>query len=115
MATKWEYMSISWVSSREWKAPPIPGVEVFKSHFYIYRPREKAEVRLNRDSENPDAETTWYLEVLQEVGEEGWECIGETVMDTALITEENGWKSKQIPVNIRWLFKRPLSNGSESS
>ncbi|OJU84326.1 MAG: hypothetical protein BGO11_16825 [Solirubrobacterales bacterium 70-9] len=102
-------MSVVWVSTREWKVPPIPGVTVFKSQFYIYRPGEKAEVRLGSDSENPDAETTWYLKVLQEVGTEGWECIGETVMDTALITEEHGWKSKEVPVHIRWLFKRPSS------
>jgi hypothetical protein len=107
MTELWEYMTISWTYTREWKfTPPGPGRDIWKSQFYIYRPRAKTETRLGSDSDNPEAKTTWYLEILQEFGAEGWELVGETVMDTVLVSEENGWKSKGVPAHIRWTFKR---------
>ncbi|HET7444711.1 MAG TPA: hypothetical protein VFJ57_08640 [Solirubrobacterales bacterium] len=113
MIQAWEYMTISWVYTREWNfTPPDPGRTIWKSQFYIYRPGAGTETRLGNDSDNPEAQTTWYLEVLQEFGAEGWELVGETVIDTVLITEENGWKSKGIPAHIRWTLKRPQGVGS---
>jgi hypothetical protein len=110
MSKCWEYMAVNWVYTREWTLPAdgSPGKAIWRSKLHIYRSGQEAEIRDCYDSEEPVAKAAWWLDVLQELGAEGWELVGETVQDTVLVSEENGWKSKGTPANVRWLLKRRL-------
>jgi hypothetical protein len=110
MTKRWEYMAVNWVYTRESALPEDgpPEKTAWRSKLHIYRSGQKTETRDCYDSEQPVANAAWWLDVLQELGGEGWELVGETVQDTVLISEENGWKSRETPANVRWLLKRRL-------
>jgi hypothetical protein len=103
-------MSVSYRYTREWVLPPSgpPGRTVWKSWFDIYKPGKGTETRRSTDSSDSDLkDSIWWLDLLQEFGAEGWELVGETIQNSVVVDEENGWKNKRMPTSIRWNFKRP--------
>lgn len=100
MAERWEYMTIEWENKR--------SATFDHSIFYIYRPGEKAETLPGHDSRNPQAASTWYLDLLEKFGMEGWELTEETILAAASV-QALGWRTVQSPVHMRWTMKRRIS------
>ena len=57
-----------------------------------------------RNSETRPANTP-FLELLNELGTEGWELASEMAYATALVNLY-GWSNVGQPVDHRWIFKR---------
>jgi hypothetical protein len=111
MSERWEYMTFSWIYRKKWTSPQLGGSgDVWSSEFQISRYGEQVETRPASNSEKRPEKPTGFMDLLHEFGADGWELVGETVLDTVLVGEEHGWRSKGTPAHVRWTLKRRLDS-----
>jgi len=110
MTDQWEYMSISWTHNAKLLPGPADDRKwAFKEDFWIWHPgAETAEHRPLRDTQDEDVSGTDILEILNELGAEGWELIGETLRESAA-GKRRGWPEAAYPIVRQWTLKRRLA------
>lgn len=108
MTERWEYMQVEWVATTSRKMIDGSPRQTHRSEIEIAAPGEEKEIRLSYDSENPEAQTENLLQVLNELGAEGWELIGEVVSES-IIAPKSGWPQVGMPIRTQYLLKRPAS------
>jgi hypothetical protein len=59
-----------------------------------------------RSEEEIPGEDLELTNLLNELGSEGWELVSETVYESSAASSPTGWPNAQIPIDIRWTFKR---------
>ena len=104
MSKRWEYMSVVWVNATRKNA--ATGKQEWRAEYGISRKGEPLEKRVQYDYGEDESRVT-LLDLANELGAEGWEMIGETVLSSAAITA-HGWSEVGSPIEIRWIFKRRL-------
>jgi hypothetical protein len=94
--TRWEYLILVWRESMtgEVQAPS------YERHLSITRSRDRRVQRVH--AEKP------FMEVMHELGAEGWELVGESVTSSALFEGHDGFPAASVAVGRRWTFKRPV-------
>jgi len=111
MTELWEYMSFRWTYAI---APQAGTVEserkwAYKEDIYIWHPgAEKAEHRPVRDSADSRISGPRPLDVLNELGAEGWELV-ETSVTGSAVGPKYGWDEASFPVERGWTLKRPVA------
>ncbi len=99
-------MSVVWRYSTAKKADEK---RMWRQELTITRPDQDGETRLVWTSPSTDETKTSTLDVLNELGDEGWELITETVLDSEIFTRLHGWESVGSPVLTKYLLKRPAA------
>ncbi len=119
MTERWEYLSATWVlkSHEEAKTPAGRNGYSYAKDLHIWHPgRREAEVRPLWSAEN----TGWrewpttddelvgpaVLAILNELGAEGWELVGEMTVNSNVAANAEDWKEVGQPVRHQWTFKR---------
>lgn len=78
MTERWEYMSVTWVSSTEKKGK---SKRTWKHEYFISRPGQESETRESWSSEYAENKYKFTrVELLSELGAEGWELVTDTVL-----------------------------------
>ena len=106
MRERWEYLTVVWVySAKKLSQDPAKHEFAFKKDLFIWHPGAgEADVRPLWSSADADVVGN-CLDVLNELGAEGWELVTEVVMDSTVGPRED-WGEVGYPVRQRWLFKR---------
>src|SRR5256885_2244026 len=52
---------------------------------------------------------TSYIDMLNELGSDGWELVAKSVLDTVIVTTQQGFQNVGTPIRMEWTFKRPAS------
>lgn len=78
----------------------------WRQELTITRPGQDGETRLVWTSPPTDEAKTSTLDVLNDLGAEGWELVTETVLDSEIFSRLHGWESVGSPVLMRYLLKR---------
>jgi hypothetical protein len=99
----WEYMSVVWRYSTAKRAEKK---RTWRQELTITRPDQDGEIRLVWTSPSTDEAKTSVLDVLNELGAEGWELVAETVLDSEIFARLHGWESVGSPVLMKYLLKR---------
>lgn len=95
MRTRWEYLRVRYRQTTGWGS----GGQRWTTTYSIHRPGvDEAEKRNGDDVQS--------FTLINELGEEGWELVAETVWDTAAVVDTGGWSNVGIPVELVWTFKR---------
>jgi hypothetical protein len=107
MRERWEYLSLTWTHEREKIAP---GEYKWTQTYWVYWPgQEEAEKRHVWDSDTKE-----YKEALQDTlngfGQEGWELVSETTLNSVVFSEQQGVEMVGSPISMRWMFKRPVAD-----
>jgi hypothetical protein len=86
----------------------------FKEDLWIYRPGATESEQLPvSDTGNKKVSGPDLLEVLNELGAEGWELITETTREST-IGKRRGWPDSGHPIVRQWTLKRPAAqSGAE--
>lgn len=111
MIERWEYKSILWVysalSQEEGVLLPL-GQHHSVSEFQIYEAGKEPDRRLASSTQrkHTTVDKTTLQDLLAEVGDEGWELVSESVLDTVIADESEGWSEVGMPVKVRWMMKR---------
>jgi hypothetical protein len=117
MTRRWEYLSFSLQKKVEKKTKPAlsePFLEEVEEEYwfytntiYIWRPGvEKAEERLAWMTGDSDSRTD-PLQVLNELGAEGWELVDRVVLGSA-VGKSQGWNTAGWPIETVWTMKREV-------
>ncbi len=107
MTDRWEYMSVVWTyDAKLLPGPADDGKWAFKEDFWIWHPgAETADHRPLRDTEDKDVSGPDILEILNELGAEGWELVSETVRESSA-GKRRGWPEAAHPIVRQWTLKR---------
>lgn len=94
--TRWEYLVLVWreTMTGEVQAP------TYERHLSIKTSGDGEEQRI--PAEKP------FMEVMHELGAEGWELVGESATTSALFEAYDGFPATSVAVGKRWTFKRPI-------
>ena len=107
MIERWEYLMIVW----EYEAISLPGPTDnskwrFKRDFYIWRPgATESDHRPVSDTDDKELSGPTVLELLNELGAEGWELVSATESES-IIGRRRGWPETGYPVRREWTLKR---------
>jgi hypothetical protein len=104
---RWEYLRVARIYSTSQKEGQK---STWKQVFTIYWPNGETEERLCWVSGGTDEETTSLVELLGELGSDGWELVSSNVLDSVVISHQYGWSNVGIPVTTCWDFKRPIAD-----
>lgn len=104
MTERWEYTAVSWAYTFDTEGP----VPTWRQTFSIHRAGQATEERPYWSSETPDDTGPSLLEILNELGAEGWELVNDTVNDSKIMDERGGWAEVGTPIARQYLFKRRL-------
>ena len=108
MTERWEYLMIVWV----YEAIPLPGpIEQrkwrFKKDFYIWEPgAPEADHRPVSDTQDEEVAGPNVLDLLNELGEKGWELVEGTISETT-VGKRYGWPEVGYPIRREWTLRRP--------
>lgn len=94
MRTTWEYMTMVYDHRRE----IVNEQWTWPSTYYI--------LRADSDSADERPGETNLLVLLNELGAEGWELVGNVILRSTIVKSATGWSEESLPVRQRWLFKR---------
>lgn len=103
---RWEYMAIHWLYSSRFVPGSAPDKEEqqWRGEYFLRRPGAEIETHLQHDfGEEPKVS---FLDLLAELGAEGWELVSETALSAAAVTGTHGWSDVGMPIEIRWTLKR---------
>ena len=118
----WEYAAIAWNDSvkkitpkdPEWKRLPLDTQASYdggwwrEQKFYVYFPRDpKPKVRTAWTTADTEYRAN-LLEILNELGAEGWEVVTDTVTASA-VGPRLGWDEAGFPIDWRVLLKRRVA------
>lgn len=81
----------------------------WRQELTVTRPGQDDETRLVWTSSSTDETKTSTLDLLNELGAEGWELITETVLDSEIFTRLHGWENVGSPVLMKYVLKRPAA------
>jgi hypothetical protein len=110
MTERWEYMSVIWVNSVE-EVSRDPVKYGWANDLYIWRPgAEEAERLPEWSSRDKSVTGPSELDVLNELGAEGWELVGREVLDSVVGKLSSGWSEGGFPVRTRATLKRRLED-----
>jgi hypothetical protein len=97
---RWEYLRLGYTitadnSAAEPSQPWIREYSIYRAGIPVIR---------HHDSDvNLDA-------LLAELGNQGWELVGENSRDTVVFEQSRGWRNVVGPIAITWIFKRPAED-----
>jgi hypothetical protein len=94
---RWEYLTLTWVHS----ATGTEGALTYESKWLIRQGHSGA------DTVRPAEDT--LVDVLADLGAEGWELVNETLQSTAQISKP-AYPSSTTPLRVRWILKRPAED-----
>jgi hypothetical protein len=126
---QWEYASVVWVDAtrkitkadpeferlsdavkREWSSKEWPYYWWSEQTFYIWLPDAKeSDKRLSWETTDDDYRET-FLDVLNELGAEGWEVVSNNVRNSAM-GRSYGRETTSFPTRVHTLLKRPAAAG----
>jgi hypothetical protein len=89
-------MQVMWTYSTNWSSKRPEERQTWDHEFRILRPKAEVEVR---------SEVNW-LDLLNELGHDGWELVSEGVRRTTVMGHAQGWTDVGSPIGITWTFKR---------
>jgi hypothetical protein len=121
MSDRWEYKLIYWSFSTKFEGElgTYPSGESKRKQFWRVQlqSRESGKEPDDRLSysnfgEDLGADTVKIQDLLNEFGAQGWELVSETVLDTTLVSDQNGWSKAGTPIEIRWILKRKVEEAS---
>lgn len=102
--TRWEYLAVQ--QSRELRESDGEERQVW--HLMIRHPRNnEAERHIGSDSHEPERVTKRIGDLLDELGEQGWELVAEYSRGAA-VAPHLGWDTSSLPIEIGYRFKRPI-------
>jgi hypothetical protein len=101
MSVRWEYLVLSWAMTA---TPPDEVSDVWRldASFHIFRPGVAAETR----SYDGTQASMLGVELLNELGSEGWELVSSVVERTA-VAPAQGYETAGVPIATTQIFKRP--------
>jgi hypothetical protein len=112
MSTRWEYATMSYtyaVRPRE-GTTEAEGRWAYKEDIYVWLPgAEKAVHHPVRDTEDETVSGPNRLDVLNELGAEGWELVDRESTGSAAGKTAYGWSEGSWPITIVWTLKRPVT------
>jgi hypothetical protein len=94
VSTRWDYLTLTWTHS----VSEVNGATQRDSGWQI---RGKGGLETNRPGTDP------LIEVLVDLGDQGWELVGEAGQSTTEVASQ-GYPKATTPLRVRWIFKRPL-------
>jgi hypothetical protein len=94
---RWEYLTLTWMHS----ATGTEGALTYESKWLIRQGHSGADTPRSAD----DA----LVDVLADLGAEGWELVNETMQSTAQLSKP-GFPNSSTPLRVRWIFKRPAAD-----
>ena len=108
MRQKWEYLILDWIYSVE-NLPSTPAGRnqyAYTSDLHIWRPgAEEADIRPLWSSTDSSVSGN-VLDVLNELGAEGWEIATHVISDTILGPKDK-WAEVGYPIRTQRILKRP--------
>lgn len=110
MTQRWEYATVAWAYSVSRKKGTAPADKewAYKRDLYIWLPgADEADHRPVSDSEDEGVSGPSILDVLNELGAEGWELAHRETASSGL-GKYYGWLEASFPVATTWTFKRPV-------
>lgn len=97
-----------------WSYSDIPEETEYWSYsdrFSIWRPGAKEAEERQGFSTEVEGSRSSALEILNELGGEGWEIIEYTIKRTAITERSNlGWSTAGFPIETSWLMKREITS-----
>ena len=106
MTEHWEYLSLTYNSATSVEQSASGSRRRYNQSYSVRRPDGVVEER--RGDLSVDV-------LLNELGNDGWELVSETVWHTAIMEGVNGWTESGSPVTARWTFKRPCERKADPS
>jgi len=104
MTQRWEYLTVIFRYEGEEVGPEM---HTWTQTYLIYGPDGEEEKRHIWSSEEGTSEAKITLtELLNELGEEGWELASETVLNSVVLSKRQGFSQVGVPISTRWIFKR---------
>jgi len=110
---RWEYLSIVVVMYAESTTRPKSGTSDQENHteyqqkvwLFVHSQDPQQLYHWSRDeSEQPNFN---FLALFNELGEEGWELISQTVSRSGINLHQVGWSTASEPLRTTYMFKRP--------
>jgi hypothetical protein len=102
--TRWEYLAVQ----QTFELRQSDGERRQVWHLVIRRPRENdIERHVSSDSHEPERVTKRIGDLLDELGEQGWELVAEYSRGAA-VGPNLGWDTSSWPIEIGYRFKRPI-------
>jgi hypothetical protein len=92
--TRWDYLTLTWVHT----ATGAEGALQFESKWLVRQG--------GTGSETTRSANDALVDILAELGAQGWELVNETLQSAAQLTKL-GFPSATTPLRVRWIFKRP--------
>jgi hypothetical protein len=115
MTGRWEYLMVVWTYEAIMLPRSAPNAKLkwrFKRDFYIWRPgAAESDHRPVYDSEDKEVSGPNGLEILNELGAEGWELAGETISES-IVGKRFGWPEAGHPVRREWTLKRTAESAA---
>lgn len=102
---------VIWTYSAKHKKGTSPADDdwAFKEDLYIWLPgATESDHRCIHDSEDESISGTHTLDVLNELGAEGWEMIDRETTNSAF-GKSYGWIEASFPVSVARTLKRPVT------
>ena len=96
-STRWEYLRLHYIVTLE---RPQALSRTWKIEYHIRRAGLPEETRPGDD--------VVFVDLLDELGRDGWELIAEHVIETGIFTPVRGVDNVGQPVSMVWTFKRPF-------
>jgi hypothetical protein len=111
MTERWEYATVIWSLSVSKKEFPVQGSEwAVRKDLHIWLPgTEQSDHRPISDSEDDSISGPRNLDVMNELGADGWELACRETTGSAVGISTYGWPEASFPVATTWHFKRPVT------
>ena len=101
MTRRWQYLTVTHV--RFAVAADGDKPQAWDDYYFVLRPgAEDAETHKEIDTARP----VLWRDLLNELGQEGWELVTSDVLDHAVVSTSLGWSDVSTPVRVRYAFKR---------
>jgi hypothetical protein len=94
---RWEYLTLTWMHS----ASGEEGALKYESKWLIRHGHSGVETPRSAD----DA----LVDVLADLGQDGWELVNETLQSSAALSK-SGFANTTTPLRVRWILKRPVED-----
>ena len=110
MTERWEYMSVVWDNTiKQTSQNPVEFEQ--ESGYYIWRPgATKAEHHPSWSSKDKSVSGPSELEILNELGAEGWELVSRDTVNSIVGKLASGWLEGGRPVRTRATLKRRIED-----